>query len=80
MEAIKLASWNWNNQIRFLLDRNRHLGVLNLQCPWTLLPLQLQEVLNIARDLINEIDAHAAPPDVEEKKAKLIQLKFVLEM
>jgi len=42
-------------------------------------PKQLQEVLDIARFLLNEVNAHH-DPEIEEKKAKLEQLKAVLEM
>ena len=42
-------------------------------------PKQLQEVLDIARDLLNE-KHDAGNPEVLEKKAKLRQLKLVLEM
>lgn len=42
-------------------------------------PKQLQEVLDIARDLLNE-SGHDPNPEVLEKKAKLQQLKLVLEM
>ncbi|XP_013386864.1 inositol hexakisphosphate and diphosphoinositol-pentakisphosphate kinase 2 isoform X1 [Lingula anatina] len=43
-------------------------------------PRQLQEILDIARALLLEIEAHPANPEVEEKKSKLEQLKAVLEM
>ncbi|XP_053375190.1 inositol hexakisphosphate and diphosphoinositol-pentakisphosphate kinase 2-like isoform X6 [Mercenaria mercenaria] len=42
-------------------------------------PKQLQEVLDIARDLLSE-SGHDPNPEVLEKKAKLRQLKLVLEM
>ncbi|XP_014240149.1 inositol hexakisphosphate and diphosphoinositol-pentakisphosphate kinase 2 isoform X5 [Cimex lectularius] len=42
-------------------------------------PKQLQEVLDIARFLLNEIEQRAAP-ELAEKQAKLEQLKSVLEM
>jgi len=42
-------------------------------------PKQLQEVLDIARDLLSE-SQHDPNPEVLEKKAKLQQLKLVLEM
>ncbi|KAL3885371.1 hypothetical protein ACJMK2_025442, partial [Sinanodonta woodiana] len=42
-------------------------------------PKQLQEVLDIARDLLNE-SASGSDPELLEKKAKLRQLKLVLEM
>ena len=42
-------------------------------------PKQLQEILDIARDLLNE-SGHDHNPEVQEKKAKLRQLKLVLEM
>ena len=42
--------------------------------------LQLQEVLDIARSLLEELESNSGPPEFEEKKTKLIQLKFVLEM
>ncbi|KAL4224183.1 Inositol hexakisphosphate and diphosphoinositol-pentakisphosphate kinase 2 [Mactra antiquata] len=42
-------------------------------------PKQLQEVLDIARDLLNE-SGHDPNPEILEKKAKLRQLKLVLEM
>lgn len=43
-------------------------------------PKQLQEVLDIARDLLNESSNNDPNPAVLEKKAKLRQLKLVLEM
>ncbi|XP_063226372.1 inositol hexakisphosphate and diphosphoinositol-pentakisphosphate kinase 2 isoform X4 [Bacillus rossius redtenbacheri] len=43
-------------------------------------PKQLQEILDIARSLLNEIQHHAAEPEIEEKQGKLEQLKSVLEM
>lgn len=42
-------------------------------------PKQLQEVLDIARDLLCE-NPGDNNPEVQEKKAKLRQLKLVLEM
>ncbi|CAH1401618.1 unnamed protein product [Nezara viridula] len=42
-------------------------------------PKQLQEVLDIARYLLTEIE-HRAAPELAEKQAKLEQLKSVLEM
>lgn len=43
-------------------------------------PKQLQEILDIARSLLSEIQHHAADPEIEEKQGKLEQLKSVLEM
>lgn len=43
-------------------------------------PKQLQEVLDIARGLLAEIEQNRADPETEEKKGKLEQLKSVLEM
>ncbi|KAB7495313.1 Inositol hexakisphosphate and diphosphoinositol-pentakisphosphate kinase [Armadillidium nasatum] len=43
-------------------------------------PKQLQEILDIARALLTEIEEHRADPEIEEKKIKLEQLKTVLEM
>jgi inositol hexakisphosphate/diphosphoinositol-pentakisphosphate kinase len=43
-------------------------------------PKQLQEILDIARSLLNEIQHRAADPEIEEKQGKLEQLKSVLEM
>ena len=43
-------------------------------------PKQLQEILDIARSLLAEIQQHEADPDIEEKQGKLEQLKSVLEM
>lgn len=43
-------------------------------------PKQLQEILDIARSLLNEIEHHSADPEIEEKQGKLEQLKSVLEM
>ncbi|GAB6021308.1 hypothetical protein CHUAL_003923 [Chamberlinius hualienensis] len=42
-------------------------------------PKQLQEILDIARFLLSEID-QKPDPEIEEKKSKLEQLKSVLEM
>lgn len=42
-------------------------------------PKQLQEVLDIVRDLLAEGHCNT-DPEVAEKKAKLNQLKLVLEM
>ncbi|XP_077483142.1 inositol hexakisphosphate and diphosphoinositol-pentakisphosphate kinase isoform X16 [Amblyomma americanum] len=42
-------------------------------------PKQLQEILDISRFLLSEIE-HKSDPEVEENKAKLEQLKSVLEM
>jgi inositol hexakisphosphate/diphosphoinositol-pentakisphosphate kinase len=42
-------------------------------------PKQLQEILDIARYLLSEIDLNP-DPEIEENKAKLEQLKSVLEM
>ncbi|CAH0551018.1 unnamed protein product [Brassicogethes aeneus] len=43
-------------------------------------PKQLQEILDIARALLAEIQQHEADPEIEEKQGKLEQLKGVLEM
>lgn len=43
-------------------------------------PKQLQEILDIARYLLNEIEHKAASPEIEEIQVKLEQLKSVLEM
>ncbi|XP_066980658.1 inositol hexakisphosphate and diphosphoinositol-pentakisphosphate kinase 2 isoform X30 [Macrobrachium rosenbergii] len=43
-------------------------------------PKQLQEVLDIARALLAEIEQKRADPETEEKKGKLEQLKSVLEI
>lgn len=43
-------------------------------------PKQLQEILDIARSLLAEIQQHEADPEIEEKQGKLEQLKSVLEM
>ncbi|XP_069959390.1 inositol hexakisphosphate and diphosphoinositol-pentakisphosphate kinase 2 isoform X17 [Cherax quadricarinatus] len=43
-------------------------------------PKQLQEVLDIARGLLAEIEQKRADPETEEKKGKLEQLKSVLEI
>ncbi|XP_055711869.1 inositol hexakisphosphate and diphosphoinositol-pentakisphosphate kinase isoform X26 [Phlebotomus papatasi] len=43
-------------------------------------PKQLQEILDIARYLLVEIQTKAADSEVEEKQGKLEQLKSVLEM
>ena len=43
-------------------------------------PAQLQEVLDIARLLLSEVEAGLAGPELEEKRGKLEQLKSVLEM
>ncbi|XP_066244855.1 inositol hexakisphosphate and diphosphoinositol-pentakisphosphate kinase isoform X3 [Euwallacea similis] len=43
-------------------------------------PKQLQEILDIARSLLAEIQQHEAEPEIEEKQGKLEQLKAVLEM
>ncbi|XP_069998746.1 inositol hexakisphosphate and diphosphoinositol-pentakisphosphate kinase 2 isoform X2 [Penaeus vannamei] len=43
-------------------------------------PKQLQEVLDIARGLLAEIEQNRADPETEEKKGKLEQLKSVLEI
>lgn len=43
-------------------------------------PKQLQEILDIARYLLAEIETKAANAEVEEKQSKLEQLKSVLEM
>ncbi|XP_069998717.1 inositol hexakisphosphate and diphosphoinositol-pentakisphosphate kinase 2 isoform X5 [Penaeus vannamei] len=43
-------------------------------------PKQLQEVLDIARALLAEIEQNRADPETEEKKGKLEQLKSVLEI
>ncbi|KAK4884538.1 hypothetical protein RN001_000809 [Aquatica leii] len=43
-------------------------------------PKQLQEILDIARSLLSEIQHHEADPETEEKQGKLEQLKSVLEM
>ncbi|XP_019865972.2 inositol hexakisphosphate and diphosphoinositol-pentakisphosphate kinase isoform X2 [Aethina tumida] len=43
-------------------------------------PKQLQEILDIARALLAEIQQHEADPEIEEKQGKLEQLKSVLEM
>lgn len=42
-------------------------------------PNQLQEVLDIARFLLGEVNTHH-DPEIKEKKSKLEQLKAVLEM
>lgn len=42
-------------------------------------PKQLQEILDIARFLLAEIDSNP-DPEIEEKRSKLEQLKSVLEM
>ncbi|KAL0268247.1 UNVERIFIED_CONTAM: hypothetical protein PYX00_010269 [Menopon gallinae] len=43
-------------------------------------PKQLQEILDIARSLLSEIQHSTADPEIEEKQGKLEQLKSVLEM
>lgn len=43
-------------------------------------PKQLQEILDIARYLLSEIQTKSADSEVEEKQGKLEQLKSVLEM
>lgn len=43
-------------------------------------PKQLQEILDISRYLLAEIQIKAADPEIEEKQGKLEQLKSVLEM
>ena len=43
-------------------------------------PAQLQEVLDISRILLSEVEAGQAGPEMEEKRGKLEQLKSVLEM
>lgn len=43
-------------------------------------PKQLQEILDIARFLLSEIQTKSADAEVEEKQGKLEQLKAVLEM
>ncbi|KAI9562725.1 hypothetical protein GHT06_010179 [Daphnia sinensis] len=43
-------------------------------------PAQLQEVLDIARLLLSEVEAGSADRELEEKRGKLEQLKTVLEM
>ncbi|XP_031625391.1 inositol hexakisphosphate and diphosphoinositol-pentakisphosphate kinase isoform X7 [Contarinia nasturtii] len=43
-------------------------------------PKQLQEILDIARYLLSEIQTKSADAEVEEKQGKLEQLKGVLEM
>lgn len=42
-------------------------------------PKQLQEVLDIVRHLLSKVDSKD-DPEIAEKKAKLNQLKLVLEM
>nr|XP_018903012.1 PREDICTED: inositol hexakisphosphate and diphosphoinositol-pentakisphosphate kinase 2 isoform X10 [Bemisia tabaci] len=43
-------------------------------------PKQLQEILDITRALLCEIELRSADPEIEEKQGKLEQLKSVLEM
>lgn len=43
-------------------------------------PKQLQEILDIARYLLTEIQTKSAESEIEEKRGKLEQLKSVLEM
>lgn len=43
-------------------------------------PKQLQEILDIARYLLSEIQTKAGDSEIEEKECKLEQLKSVLEM
>lgn len=43
-------------------------------------PKQLQEILDITRSLLSEIQTKAAEAEIEEKQGKLEQLKSVLEM
>lgn len=43
-------------------------------------PKQLQEILDITRSLLVEIQTKTAEPEIEEKQGKLEQLKSVLEM
>lgn len=43
-------------------------------------PKQLQEILDIARFLLSEIQTKSAENEIEEKQGKLEQLKSVLEM
>lgn len=43
-------------------------------------PKQLQEILDIARYLLSEIQTKLEDSEVEEKQGKLEQLKSVLEM
>lgn len=43
-------------------------------------PKQLQEILDIARFLLTEIQTKAGDSEIEEKEGKIEQLKSVLEM
>lgn len=44
-------------------------------------PQQLQEILDIARDLLDTISSGSSESErIEEKKSKLTQIKNVLEM
>lgn len=43
-------------------------------------PKQLQEILDIARYLLSEIQTKSAVTEIEEKQGKIEQLKSVLEM
>ncbi|XP_078606082.1 inositol hexakisphosphate and diphosphoinositol-pentakisphosphate kinase 2-like isoform X7 [Branchiostoma floridae x Branchiostoma japonicum] len=43
-------------------------------------PQQLQEILDVARYLLHEIENPTSDPEIEEKKSKLEQLKSVLEI
>ena len=79
-------SWNWRLYSHVELDFCRFFEIFEKYDGYKYghvklkRPKQLQEILDIARSLLNEIQHRAADPEIEEKQGKLEQLKSVLEM
>lgn len=86
LQKLYYCSWNWRLHFYVELDFCRFFEIFEKYDGYKdghvklKRPKQLQEILDIARSLLNEIQHRAADPEIEEKQGKLEQLKSVLEM
>lgn len=86
LQKLYYRSWNWRLYSHVELDFCRFFEIFEKYDGYKdghvklKRPKQLQEILDIARSLLNEIQHRAADPEIEEKQGKLEQLKSVLEM
>jgi len=86
LQKLHYRSWNWRLHTHVDLDFCRFFEIFEKYDGYKdghvklKRPKQLQEILDIARSLLNEIQHRAADPEIEEKQGKLEQLKSVLEM
>lgn len=86
LQKLYYRSWHWRLYSHVELDFCRFFEIFEKYDGYKdghvklKRPKQLQEILDIARSLLNEIQHRAADPEIEEKQGKLEQLKSVLEM